>query len=141
MRYSIRRIGVGSTLRASLLLGWLVALCPALCIAGVAAQVLRRVSQSFGQIAPFDITILDRPVAHIDLLQQVGLSGTAQTVAQLAGNLTRTFVIFALLLTLAGAAVFVMIALLFSIGYNVLAGLVGGIEVELRRVEQGREEG
>ncbi|HNP69986.1 MAG TPA: hypothetical protein PLO33_03360 [Kouleothrix sp.] len=132
MRYTIRRISVGSALRTALLLGWLVALCPALCLAGVALQVLRRVSAALGQIQAFDISVLGQRIATIDLVALLGLSGAAQTTAQLAGRAGATFALFALVLTLAGAAVFVGAALLCSVGYNLLARLAGGIEVELR---------
>ena len=50
MRYSIRRIGLGSALRMSLLLGWAVVLCPALCLAGLAVQALRTLSRALAQV-------------------------------------------------------------------------------------------
>ncbi|KPV53743.1 hypothetical protein SE17_07835 [Kouleothrix aurantiaca] len=67
MRYMIRRISVTSALRNALLLGWLVALLPALCLAGVAVQALRRVSAALGQIQAFNIEVLGQRIATIDL--------------------------------------------------------------------------
>lgn len=131
MRYTIRRISVGSALRTALLLGWLVALCPALCLAGVAVQALRRISTALGQIQAFDISVLGQQIATIDLVALLGLSGAAQTTAQLTSRVGATFALFALALTLVGAAVFVGAALLVSLGYNLLARLAGGVEVEL----------
>ena len=131
MRYTIRRISFGSAIKIGLALGWLVALCPALCLAGVAVQVLRRVSTALGQIRSFDITLLGQTVATIDLVSLLGLTSTAQTTAQLTSRIGVTFGMFTLVLTLVGAAVFLGAALLFSVGYNLLAGLVGGLEVEL----------
>lgn len=132
MRYMIRRISVTSALRNALLLGWLVALLPALCLAGVAVQVLRRVSAALGQIQAFNIEVLGQRIATIDLVSLLGLSSAAQTTAQLSSRLGITFVIFALVLTLAGAVVLAGAALLVTVGYNLMAGLVGGIEVDLR---------
>ena len=132
MRYMIRRISVTSALRNALLLGWLVALLPALCLAGVAVQVLRRVSAAFGQIQAFNIDVLGQRIATIDLVSLLGLSNAAQTTAQLSSRIGATFVIFALVLTLAGALVLAGAALLVTVGYNLMAGLVGGIEVDLR---------
>ncbi|KPV53742.1 hypothetical protein SE17_07830 [Kouleothrix aurantiaca] len=60
------------------------------------------------------------------------MSSAAQTTAQLSSRLGVTFVIFALVLTLAGAVVLAGAALLVTVGYNLMAGLVGGIEVDLR---------
>lgn len=137
MRYTIRRISVGSALRSALLLGWLVALCPALCLAGVAVQVLRRVSAALGQIKAFDIAVLGQTLATIDLVALLGLSDAAQTTAQLTSRLGVTFALFALVLTLVGALVLAGAALLVSVGYNLLAGLVGGVEVELRERREG----
>ena len=132
MRYVIRRISVMSALRNALLLGWLVALLPALCLAGVAVQVLRRVSAAFGQIQAFNIEVLGQNIATIDLVALLGLSNAAQTTAQLSSRIGVTFVIFALVLTLAGAAILAGAALLVTVGYNLMAGLLGGIEVDLR---------
>src|SRR3569832_1968567 len=75
MRYTVRRISLGSAAKVGLALGWLVALCPALCLAGVAIQVLRRVSAALGQIRSFDIGVLGQTIATIDLVSLLGLSG------------------------------------------------------------------
>ena len=131
MRYTIRHISIGSALRNALLLGWLVALCPALCLAGVAVQVLQRVSAALGQIQSFDISVLGQRIATIDLVALLGLSTAAQTTAQLSGRIGVTFLLFALVLTLVGAAVLAGMVLLATVGYNLLARIAGGIEVEL----------
>ena len=136
MRYTIRRISIGSAARSALLLGWLVAICPALCLAGVAVQVLRRVSAALGQIKSYEISVLGQKIADIDLVSLLGLTNAAQTTAQLTSRIGVTFILLALALTLAGAAVFLGGALLVSIGYNLLARLVGGLEVELRGEER-----
>lgn len=138
MRYTIRRISLGSAVKLALALGWLVALCPALCLAGVAVQVLRRVSAALGQIRAFDIAVLGQTIATIDLVSLLGLSSAAQTTTQLSSRLGVTFGLFALVLTLAGAVVFVGAALLFSVGYNLLSGIVGGLEIDLRGEERPR---
>src|SRR5437868_3891671 len=80
MRYRIRRIGPGSALRVGCAAGWLVMLCPALCLAGIAVQALQRINQAFAQIEPIDITVLGQPVARIDFLEILRLSAAAQTV-------------------------------------------------------------
>lgn len=138
MRYIIRRIAPWSALRVGCAVGWLVALCPALCLTVVAIQALQRINQAFQRIEPLDISVLGQPVARIDFLEILRLSGSAQIVAQLVGNLRLTFLLLLLLLTLAGAAILAVALLLFSGGYNLLASLGGGFEVELQEAENQR---
>jgi hypothetical protein len=135
MRYSIRRIGIGSTLRVSLMLGWLVALCPAICLAGLAVQLLRSIRRALAQVEPFDINVLGQTVATIDPIGLLKLSGAAEAVGRLTASLPITFGALALLLTIVGAAVFLVVGLLFALGYNLLAPATGGLEVELRNAE------
>ena len=138
MRYTIGRIAPWSALRVGCAVGWLVALCPALCLTVVVIQALQRINQAFQRIEPLDISVLGQPVARIDFLEILRLSGSAQTVARLAGNLQLTFLLLLLLLTVAGAAILAGALLLFSGGYNLLASLGGGLEVELQETENRR---
>jgi hypothetical protein len=131
MRYTLRRIAPGSALRVGCAVGWLVALCPALCLALVAVQILQRINQALVRIEPLDIAVLGQPIARIDFLELLRLSAAAQTIAQLAGSLPTTFTLAALLLTAVGAVLVAAALLLFSAGYNVLASLAGGLVVEL----------
>jgi hypothetical protein len=131
MRYVIRRIGVGSALRVSLLLGWLVALCPAACVAALAVQALRSLGRALAQVETLDITVLGQKIATIDPLALLQLRGAAETVGQLSARLPLTFGVLTILLTLVGAAVFVAVGLLFALGFNALAWATGGLQVEL----------
>lgn len=135
MRYTIRRIAPWSALRVGCAVGWLVALCPALCLTVVAIQALQRVNQALQGIQPLDISVLGQPIARIDFLEILRLNGAAQTVSRLAGGLPLTFLLLLLLLTLVGAAMLAGALLLFSGGYNVLASVGGGLEVDLQEVE------
>jgi hypothetical protein len=116
-------------------IGWLVALCPALCLAVVAIQALQRVNQAFQRIEPLDISVLGQTVARIDFLEILRLSDSAQTVARLSGNLLFTFLLLLLFLTVVGAGLLAGALLLFSGGYNLLASLGGGLEVDLQEAE------
>ncbi|HJZ49061.1 MAG TPA: DUF3566 domain-containing protein [Roseiflexaceae bacterium] len=133
MRYSIRRIGLGSALRMSLLLGWLVALCPALCLAGLAVQLLRILSRALAQVQTLDITVLGQKIATIDPLALLQLRGTADSIDRLTATSLGTFLLFALVLLIVGGVMFVGVGLLVSMAYNLIAPLVGGLEVELER--------
>lgn len=131
MRYKIRRVTLGSTLRVAFTLGWLVALCPALGLAAVAVQVLRRAGQALAQVQPIEIEFFGQDLLRIDILEALRLDATARTIVGLASNETLAFAMIALVLTVLGAAVFVVAGLLFGAGYNLLAGIGGGLEIEL----------
>ena len=88
MRYSIRRIGLGSALRMSLLLGWVVALCPALCMAGLAMQLLRTLSRALAQVQTLDITVLGQNIATVDPLALLQLRDAAEGLAQRRDRIT-----------------------------------------------------
>ncbi len=135
MRYTIRRIVPGTALRVGCALGWLVALCPALGLAWLAAQLIQRLSQALAQIEPLEIALLGQPIARIDLLEILRLSTAAQLLDRLAANLPMTFLMIAFVLMLLGAAALAVAVLLFSVGYNLLARLGGGLEVELQPVD------
>ena len=133
MRYSIRRIGLGSALRMSLILGWSVALCPALCMAGLAVQVLRTLSRALAQVQTLDITVLGQNIATVDPLALLQLRGATDTINRLTAGLLATFLLLTLALLIVGGAMFVVAGLLVSVVYNLIAPLAGGLEVELER--------
>jgi hypothetical protein len=132
MRYRIRRITPESALRVGCTLGWLVMLCPALCMAMVLVQVLQRINQALVGITPIEITLLGQSIARIDLLEILRLSEAARTVARLMQSQPLTLAALTLLFTAVGALLLAVAVLLFSLGYNLLARAGGGLEVELR---------
>ena len=132
MRYSIRRIGLGSALRMSLLLGWAVALCPALCLAGLVVQALRALSRALAQVQTLDITVLGQNIATVDPLALLQLRSTADSIDRLTAGLVGTFLLLTLVLLLVGGVMFVVSGLLVSVIYNLLAPLAGGLEIELQ---------
>jgi hypothetical protein len=133
MRYSIRRIGLGSALRMSLLLGWAVALCPAVCMAGLGVQALRMLSRALAQVQTLDITVLGQKIATVDPLALLQLRSTADSIDRLTAGLLGTFLLLTLALLIIGGAMFVVIGLFVSVVYNLLAPLAGGLEVQLQR--------
>jgi hypothetical protein len=133
MRYSIRRIGLGSALRMSLLLGWAVALCPALCLAGLVVQALRALSRALAQVQTLDITVLGQKIATVDPLALLQLRSTADSIDRLTAGLLGTFLLLTLALLVVGGVMFVAAGLLVSLLYNLLAPITGGLEVELQR--------
>ena len=131
MRYTIRRIDLGSAARVGLALGWLIALFPSLALSWLALLALRRLSAALGRVEPYELSVLGQTIARLDPLQLLGLDRLASRVAALDGNAPLTFVLLAALLTLAGAAIVVVTLLAFCLCYNLLARLSGGIRLDL----------
>jgi len=132
MRYTIKRITLGSALKVGLLLGWLVALLPAMGLAALAVLSLQGVSNAFGQVQTYDINVLGQSVASIDLLSLLGLSDEASRVGDLAALGWGLFGTLTLALTLLGGLMVAITTLLVSLCYNLLAAVAGGLTVELR---------
>lgn len=134
MRYTIRRIDLGSAARVGLALGWLIALFPSLALSWLALLALRGLSAALGRVERYELSVLGQTIARLDPLQLLGLDRLASQVAALAGNAPLTFVLLAALLTLAGAAIVVVTLLAFCLCYNLLARLSGGIRLDLEEV-------
>lgn len=131
-RYRVQRITPGSAVRVGLALGWLIMLCPALGLAWLAARIVARISEQIVAVQPITISLLGQNLAQIDVLQTIGLGTTAAQVVSLGQRLPFIFLVVLLGVVLLGSLAFVVAALLFSLGYNLLARIGGGIEVELQ---------
>jgi hypothetical protein len=129
--YTVRRITPWSAVRVALTLGWTVALCPSIALAVLAAQLLRRAADVLGQVKPIELEVFGQQVASVDPLDALGLRGLLATLAGLVDNLPLTIVAIIFALLLLATVALALAALLFSLGYNLLAGLSGGIAVEL----------
>jgi uncharacterized membrane protein SpoIIM required for sporulation len=132
MRYTVRRISLRSALKLGLLLGWVVTLLPALALAALAVLGLRAADDAFGQVQTYEISLLGQSIASIDVLALLGLNDQAARVADLAAQGWGLFAALALFLALLGGAMVAVTAVLFSLCYNLLAGAIGGVVVELR---------
>jgi hypothetical protein len=132
MRYTIRRISLLSALKMSLLLGWLVALLPALGLAALIMLGVQRAAAATEQVQTYEIELLGQPIASIDLLALLGLDDESSRLGDLAAQGWGLAASLALPFTLVGWALVVATALLFCLGYNLLAAVAGGLTVELR---------
>lgn len=139
MRYTLRRIVPSSAIRVGLTVGWLVALCPALCIAALAVSLFRQIDATLGQVTPIQISFFGQEIARLDLLEILQLRAPVDTASDLAANTTLTILLLTALLVLAITLLIVAVLLLFTFGYNLIAALGGGLRVELTGEEPRRE--
>ena len=85
-------------MRMSLTLGWLVALCPAMCLAGLAVQILRILGRALAQVQTLDITVLGQHIATVDPLALLQLRSAADAIDRLTAGVLGTFLLFTLVL-------------------------------------------
>jgi hypothetical protein len=141
-RYEVRRIGLGAVVRAAMLFGALLWICPALMLGGAAVSALRGLSGAVAGLQeltvelpvlslPLDFTY-DIPDINVDVVDQIGYADQASRVEELAGQEGLVFGGVALLALLLGAALFALPAMVFAALYNALAPITGGLELELR---------
>jgi hypothetical protein len=148
MRYSLRRIAPGSALRAGCALGWIVMLPPALCVAGLAVRAIQFADSTLGGLRDTEVDLPDFELplvgvielgsVPVDLTGPLGLDERTQQVAGLAAQLPQIFATTTLGALAAGALVFALVVLLVCLGYNLLAGLGFGLEMDLEATP-GRE--
>jgi hypothetical protein len=141
MRYSVRRVAPASALRAGCALGWIVMLPPALCVAGLLVRVVQAADESLRGLrdAQVDLPDFELPLVGVielgtvpvDLTGPLGLDERTRQVGELATQLPQIFAGATLAVVTAGALAFALVVLLVSLGYNLLAGLGFGIEVDL----------
>lgn len=132
MTYTIRGVSLRSALQVGLLLGWLVALIPAAAAAGLCVAVVQQASAAFGQVAPYELSLLGQTVASFDPVSVLGLADTVAGVTALAEQPWALFGALTLGLTLAGGLAIMAISLLFTLCYNLIGALGGGLRVDLR---------
>lgn len=132
MTYTIRRISLRSALQVGLLLGWLVALVPAAAAAGLCVAVVQQASAAFGQMDPYEMSLLGQTVASFDPVSMLGLADAAAAVHALAAQPGALFGGLTLGLTLVGGLAIMVVGLLFTLCYNLIGALGGGLRVDLR---------
>jgi hypothetical protein len=145
VRYQVRRITARSALRVGFTLGWLVALPPALVSGWLATRLVEQVDAALRGLREAEVRLpsFELPVVGlvelgsvpVDVATPLGLDSAARDAAGLAAQLPLVFTTVTLVAVLAGAALFTFGLLLFCLGYNLIAGLGGGLEIELRSAE------
>ena len=130
-RYRVRRVTWTSALKVGLLLGWSLALVPAMLLAWLATRALDGLAAALGGIQNYDISLLGQTVASIDPIALTGQTDNVNTVLSMSQSGGAIFLLLTVVLTLLGGLLVVAGVLLFVAGYNLLARAVGGFELEL----------
>lgn len=132
-RYAVQKISTLSLAKFGCALGGLAMLLPGLicAVAGVQLVAILRTLLDNWQVAQTELLGLDVPV-QFDLITLLGLE-TAQTLIIRLDDQSFLLVLLIVLVSMIGGGLVVaLIILLMGWGYNLLAALSGGLEVELR---------
>ncbi len=130
MKYQLRRISTLSIARFGCLLGWVVTIVPSLACSLSAWWVERIVRAWLESWKPIDLGLLGT-LDPIDLVHLKALLEALQTVEGHALPLLIAVMIAAGIL---GGVLIAITLVLLGWGYNLLAWLSGGIEVELQEL-------
>lgn len=130
----IRRIDLGSVARLGLFLGWLIALLPALMIAGAGVIVIQKINDTLAQVKPFSIDLLGQHLMQVDLINLLQLQPVHQTLQPWAQTPWLTFFTLTVALLLVGGFLWMFTGLMAGIFYNILARLGLGLMVDMVQV-------
>lgn len=144
MRYEIRRVSLWSTLRFGLMAGIALAVLPALCMATLIVQVVRRIATLLTAASNINVALpsidvgigsIPLPPFTLDLIQTLGLHGAVQTANNLGANQALLFLGVALLVILASGLLLALPLVIFGMIYNLIAPTIGGFQVDLKSKE------
>ena len=130
MKYQLRRISALSIARFGCLLGWLVTIVPSLaCGLGVwwVEGIVRTWLESW---QPIDLGLL----GTLDPIDMVHLKALLETLQTVEGHALPLLIAVVIAAGILGGVLIAAISAALGWGYNLLAWLSGGIEVELREL-------
>jgi hypothetical protein len=140
VKYRIRRVSTSSIARFGCLLGWIVTVIPGLAcglLGWQAMAVVRDWLQSWEQIN-VDLLGFEATLDLIDLLQLKDVLAAMQTVEN---RVVPLLILLAVAAAVLGGLLVAFMLILLGWGYNLLAGLTGGVMVELQAVPGPGDQG
>jgi len=133
-RYRIRRVTIRSLLRFGLVLGSGLALPFGCLFALITAQIISLLRRFLEALQGAEYRLLGQTI-HLDFVKILDLGGALQTLQTLAQRLSLVFVLALLSVTLGAGLIAALLVGLAGWGYNLIAGLSGGIELQLAQAE------
>lgn len=133
-RYRIRRVTIRSLLRFGLVLGSGLALPFGCLFALITAQIIPLLRHFLEVLQGAEYRLLGQTI-RLDFVKMLNLGGLLQTLQTLDQRLGLIVVLALLSITLGMGLVAALLAGLAGWGYNLLADLSGGIELQLAETE------
>ena len=133
MKYRLNGVSTLSIAKFGCLLGWIVTLIPNLVCALTTWQLLTTLRAWLEGLEQINLSLLglDYTFDLVDILQLQEFLATLQGVEGRAIPLMISLLIAA---SVVGGALVALVLILLGWGYNLLAWLTGGLEVELREI-------
>jgi hypothetical protein len=132
-RYSVRKIHLMPLAKFGFSLGALAMLLPGLLCAGVSTAgvvVLRDWLETWQNTSQIDLGLVQLPT--FDFISLLGLSQTQAFLTRLSDQRMVVALLILLVSLIGGGLLVGLTILLVGWGYNMLAALTGGLEIELR---------
>lgn len=133
MKYRLQGISTLSIAKFGCLLGWIVTLIPNLVCALTAWQLLAALRAWLEGLEQINLSLLglDYTFDLVDILQ---LQEVLTTLQRVEGRAIPLMVALLIAASVVGGALVALVLILLGWGYNLLAWLTGGLEVELREI-------
>jgi hypothetical protein len=133
MKYRLNGISTLSIAKFGCLLGWIVTLIPNLVCALTAWQLLAALRAWLEGLEQINLSLLglDYTFDLVDILQ---LQEVLTTLQRVEGRAIPLMVALLIAASVVGGALVALVLILLGWGYNLLAWLTGGLEVELREI-------
>jgi hypothetical protein len=133
MKYRLQGISTLSIARFGCLLGWIITIIPSLTCGLVAWGILAAVRDWLKGWEQINLDLLGFKYS-IDLIELLHLQEFLATLQGLLGRASPLLLALVIVVGIVGGGLIALTLIVLGWGYNLLAWLTGGLEVELREV-------
>jgi phosphotransferase system glucose/maltose/N-acetylglucosamine-specific IIC component len=133
MKYKLQGISTLSIARFGCLLGWIVTIVPSLICGLVSWGLLTGVRSWLEGLESLDLNVLGFETS-VDLVELLQLGEFLATLQTLAGRALPLLLAMVIVVGVLGGALVALTLILLGWGYNLVAWLTGGLEVQLEEI-------
>jgi hypothetical protein len=133
MKYRLQGISTLSIARFGCLLGWIVTIIPSLTCGLVLWGILGAIRNWLEGLENLDLDVLGFEYS-VDLIELLQLGEFLATLQTLAGRALPLLLALVIVVGILGGALVALTLILLGWGYNLVAWLTGGLEVQLQEI-------
>ena len=133
MKYRLQGISTLSIARFGCLLGWIVTIIPSLTCGLVLWGILAAIRNWLEGLENLDLDVLGFEYS-VDLIELLQLGEFLTTLQTLAGRASPLLLALVIVVGILGGALVALTLILLGWGYNLVAWLTGGLEVQLQEI-------